>query len=60
MDPAKRCYQTRAVHANCDRCGMLPEVLHKPAETRGSRYCGDCCPVCGPKGTRPATKPKVE
>ena len=53
MDPAKVCHQTHVVHANCDKCGERPEVLHKPAEPLGSRYCPECCPVCGRRGTRP-------
>lgn len=60
MDPAKVCRQTHNVDANCDKCGARPEVLHKLAETHGACYCEECCPVCGPKGTRPAPNPKVE
>ena len=41
-----RCTQSRDVHANCDQCGERPDVIHKPAERRGERYCGDCCPAC--------------
>lgn len=35
VDPVKSCRQSRIVHANCDKCGKKPEVLHKPAETGG-------------------------
>jgi hypothetical protein len=59
LEGAKNCRQTRTVHANCDKCGNKPEILHKPAETRGACYCEECCPVCGPKETKPMA-PKGE
>jgi hypothetical protein len=44
------CRRSPIVHANCDTCGQKPEVIHRPANSGGACYCGDCCPVC--KGAR--------
>ena len=40
------CRRSPIVHANCDTCGQKPEVIHKPTNSGGACYCGDCCPVC--------------
>ena len=44
------CRTNQIVHANCGKCGVRPEVIHKPTNTRGTCYCGDCCPVCAKAG----------
>lgn len=50
--PATRCRQSTIVHSNCDKCGLRPEVIHKPVDTHGSRYCEDCCPACKGKSQK--------
>jgi hypothetical protein len=40
------CRRSPIVHANCDKCGQKPEVIHKPSNSAGACHCGDCCPVC--------------
>lgn len=45
------CRRSRFVHANCDKCGERPEVIHRPRNEKGTGYCEDCCPVC--KGVKP-------
>ena len=46
MSKAPRCRKSAAIIASCDNCGAHPEIIHKPAERRGARYCEDCCPEC--------------
>lgn len=40
------CSRSKFVHANCDRCGERPEVMHRPRDERDARYCENCCPAC--------------
>ena len=46
MARAGACRRSPSVHANCDTCGQRPDVIHKPSNSGGACYCGDCCPVC--------------
>lgn len=49
MSGVPTCRKSSLVHANCDNCGVRPEVIHKTSEPRGACYCADCCPVCRAK-----------
>jgi hypothetical protein len=39
------CHLSHRVKGECDRCGMIPQVLHMPEFVHGW-YCSRCCPVC--------------
>jgi hypothetical protein len=41
------CFRTRNVSAPCDVCGVRPEVVHIPMQSRGFR-CSEHCENCGP------------
>jgi hypothetical protein len=46
MTGTSGCRHNTVVHANCDRCGQTPKVVHRPRNERNACYCEDCCPVC--------------
>lgn len=41
------CMRSLAVHADCDKCGKRPDVLHMPMRLHGW-YCSEHCPCCSP------------
>lgn len=46
MSECANCRCSTFVHANCDRCGGRPHVVHRLRNERDTYYCQDCCPVC--------------
>lgn len=45
MSTKGACHLSHRVKGECDRCGMIPQVLHMPEFVHGW-YCSRCCPVC--------------
>jgi hypothetical protein len=39
------CHLSKKLKAECDKCGIVPAILHMPEHVHGW-YCEDCCPVC--------------